>query len=56
MEWGCMQALIDYVGWKAWKGISTQKTDDATKKVTTSSKGKNKKNRTLTVGPPAVST
>jgi len=22
MEWGCMQALIDYDGWRKWKSFS----------------------------------
>jgi osomolarity two-component system response regulator SSK1 len=22
MEWGCMQALIDYDGWRKWKSYS----------------------------------
>ena len=22
MEWGCMQALIDYDGWRKWKDIN----------------------------------
>jgi osomolarity two-component system response regulator SSK1 len=22
MEWGCMQALIDYEGWREWKSYS----------------------------------
>ncbi len=25
MEWGCMQALIDYDGWRKWKSYSQQK-------------------------------
>jgi len=24
MEWGCMQALIDFDGWRKWKDFSTQ--------------------------------
>lgn len=23
MEWGCMQALIDFDGWKTWKDLAT---------------------------------
>lgn len=23
MEWGCMQALIDYDGWRKWKSYSS---------------------------------
>jgi osomolarity two-component system response regulator SSK1 len=25
MEWGCMQALIDFDGWRKWKAYSSQK-------------------------------
>ncbi|KAG8525744.1 uncharacterized protein KY384_000504 [Bacidia gigantensis] len=35
MEWGCMQALIDFDGWRKWKDISNQKAatgDDKTSK------------------------
>ncbi|KAK3943966.1 response regulator mcs4 [Diplogelasinospora grovesii] len=41
MEWGCMQALIDYDGWRQWKDFAqfTQKTDDG-------EKAKAKRNRT----------
>jgi osomolarity two-component system response regulator SSK1 len=27
MEWGCMQALIDFDGWRKWKDFSQQNTD-----------------------------
>jgi osomolarity two-component system response regulator SSK1 len=33
MEWGCMQALIDFEGWRKWKRSTT--TTKATKPVTT---------------------
>ena len=39
MEWGCMQALIDYDGWRKWKSYSERAEDGLGKK------GKNKKNR-----------
>ncbi len=48
MEWGCMQALIDFDGWRKWKDFSQQNTD--TEKEGGSSKikaalAKKKKNR-----------
>jgi osomolarity two-component system, response regulator SSK1 len=27
MEWGCMQALIDFDGWRKWKSYGEQKGD-----------------------------
>lgn len=40
-EWGCMQALIDFDGWRKWKDFS-QKTQalDAAKKTAAASKMK----------------
>ncbi|KAI0458484.1 hypothetical protein F5B21DRAFT_433376 [Xylaria acuta] len=40
-EWGCMQALIDFDGWRKWKDFS-QKTqaDEAAKKAAAASKAK----------------
>jgi osomolarity two-component system response regulator SSK1 len=29
MEWGCMQALIDFDGWRKWKDFSQQTNGDA---------------------------
>ena len=29
MEWGCMQALIDFDGWRKWKDFSQAKAADA---------------------------
>jgi len=29
MEWGCMQALIDFDGWRKWKSYSEKKEEDA---------------------------
>ncbi len=41
MEWGCMQALIDYDGWRKWKSYSERaEAEDGLGK-----KGKSKKNR-----------
>ncbi|KAF1999023.1 hypothetical protein P154DRAFT_523635 [Amniculicola lignicola CBS 123094] len=36
-EWGCMQALIDFDGWRKWKDFAAQSdTNDATSKISTS--------------------
>lgn len=43
MEWGCMQALIDFDGWRKWKDFSQKSLENETKKGT--SKTKAKKNR-----------
>jgi osomolarity two-component system, response regulator SSK1 len=46
MEWGCMQALIDFDGWRKWKDFSQNNIDnDSNKKVVASAKMKAKKNR-----------
>jgi osomolarity two-component system response regulator SSK1 len=29
MEWGCMQALIDFDGWRKWKDFSQSTTNSA---------------------------
>ncbi|KAJ4298416.1 Two-component response regulator SSK1p [Collariella sp. IMI 366227] len=42
MEWGCMQALIDFDGWRQWKSYSSQKPDGEEGAV---KKSKGKKNR-----------
>ncbi|KAH8171491.1 response regulator receiver domain-containing protein [Sarocladium implicatum] len=44
MEWGCMQALIDFDGWRKWKDFS-QSTEDESGKKPTATKPKVKKNR-----------
>ncbi|ROT37508.1 hypothetical protein SODALDRAFT_297737 [Sodiomyces alkalinus F11] len=44
MEWGCMQALIDFDGWRKWKDFS-QEGDDTEVKKTSAAKAKAKKNR-----------
>ncbi|KAK8067856.1 hypothetical protein PG996_006968 [Apiospora saccharicola] len=46
MEWGCMQALIDFDGWRKWKDFS-QKTEesDAAKKAAAAKVKAAKKNR-----------
>ncbi|KAK5626889.1 hypothetical protein RRF57_002604 [Xylaria bambusicola] len=45
-EWGCMQALIDFDGWRKWKDYSQKTQDEATKKTAAATKAKPvKKNR-----------
>ncbi|KAJ4386168.1 Two-component response regulator SSK1p [Gnomoniopsis smithogilvyi] len=44
MEWGCMQALIDFDGWRKWKDFSSQQVDDRAK-AAAALKAKSKKNR-----------
>ena len=45
MEWGCMQALIDFDGWRKWKDFSSTQPDSAADKKSALEK-KKKKNRT----------
>ncbi|PNY25239.1 Oxidative stress response two-component system protein SSK1 [Tolypocladium capitatum] len=46
MEWGCMQALIDFDGWRKWKDFSQQVEEtEASKKAQEKAKAKAKKNR-----------
>ena len=48
MEWGCMQALIDFDGWRRWKEISQEaEQNEAAKKAaaTAAAKAKSKKSR-----------
>ncbi|KAF4953367.1 hypothetical protein FSARC_12418 [Fusarium sarcochroum] len=48
MEWGCMQALIDFDGWRRWKEISQEaEENEAAKKAaaTAAAKAKSKKSR-----------
>lgn len=42
MEWGCMQALIDFDGWRQWKNFSPA-VDEKAKAA--AQKAKSKKNR-----------
>lgn len=44
MEWGCMQALIDFDGWRKWKDFAQEAPADSSKKAA-SAKAKSKKNR-----------
>lgn len=47
MEWGCMQALIDFDGWRKWKEISqeAEENEAAKKAAVAAAKAKSKKNR-----------
>ncbi|KAF9778827.1 hypothetical protein IL306_002884 [Fusarium sp. DS 682] len=47
MEWGCMQALIDFDGWRKWKEISQEAEQNAAAKkaAVAAAKAKSKKNR-----------
>jgi len=45
MEWGCMQALIDFDGWRKWKDFSQQNEESEANKKALTLKNKNKKNR-----------
>ncbi|KAL2758613.1 hypothetical protein ACRALDRAFT_1080373 [Sodiomyces alcalophilus JCM 7366] len=45
MEWGCMQALIDFDGWRKWKDFSQDGDDTEATKKPSAAKAKAKKNR-----------
>jgi osomolarity two-component system response regulator SSK1 len=47
MEWGCMQALIDFDGWRKWKELSqeAEENEAAKKAAVAAAKAKPKKNR-----------
>ncbi|KAL7621219.1 Two-component response regulator SSK1p [Parahypoxylon ruwenzoriense] len=46
MEWGCMQALIDFDGWRKWKDYSQKAEEDESKKAAAAKGNKfPKKNR-----------
>ncbi|KAI0848160.1 hypothetical protein F5Y00DRAFT_262795 [Daldinia vernicosa] len=46
MEWGCMQALIDFDGWRKWKDFSQKAVEDDSKKAAAAKNAKApKKNR-----------
>lgn len=51
MEWGCMQALIDFDGWRKWKVISqeAEEKEAAKKAAATAAKTKPKKNKALSI-------
>ncbi|KAJ5035021.1 uncharacterized protein L3040_008283 [Drepanopeziza brunnea f. sp. 'multigermtubi'] len=62
MEWGCMQALIDFDGWRKWKDFSQQAADQdkEAKSAKLAAVGKKKKKKTSlgsnAGGPVATST
>jgi osomolarity two-component system response regulator SSK1 len=41
MEWGCMQALIDFDGWRQWKDFS-QAAEENNKKAAVKAKPRKK--------------
>ena len=47
MEWGCMQALIDFDGWRKWKDFSqkAQEAEAAKKAATAKAKARKEKGR-----------
>jgi osomolarity two-component system, response regulator SSK1 len=46
MEWGCMQALIDFDGWRKWKDFSQKaEEDEAAKRAAVAKTKAQKKNR-----------
>lgn len=45
MEWGCMQALIDFDGWRKWKDFSQNRDEQDAAKKAAAAKAKTKKNR-----------
>ncbi|KAJ4140463.1 Two-component response regulator SSK1p [Fusarium equiseti] len=53
MEWGCMQALIDFDGWRKWKEISqeAEENEAAKKAAVAAAKAKSKKNRSSMTKP-----
>lgn len=54
MEWGCMQALIDFDGWRKWKDFS-EKNDENSAASGKAALAKKKKNRSSLSGAAAVS-
>ncbi|KAM0280165.1 hypothetical protein ACHAQH_004237 [Verticillium albo-atrum] len=45
MEWGCMQALIDFDGWRQWKDFAQDAEENDAAKKSAGVKAKSKKNR-----------
>lgn len=45
MEWGCMQALIDFDGWRKWKDFSAKLEDKRPPAAVAAQKAKVKRNR-----------
>jgi len=50
MEWGCMQALIDFDGWRKWKDFSQQTENDKEKTSKSLALSKKKKSNRASVG------
>jgi osomolarity two-component system response regulator SSK1 len=51
MEWGCMQALIDFDGWRKWKDFSQSTTNhDAEKENKSKALEKKKKKNRASLG------
>lgn len=48
MEWGCMQALIDFDGWRKWKDFSEAQAKEAGVKAVGRSRTRKSRNSTLT--------
>lgn len=46
MEWGCMQALIDFDGWRKWKDFSQAKHSAAADKKAAATNNSNKSAKT----------
>lgn len=53
MEWGCMQALIDFDGWRKWKDFSQKLEEDKKTTATTAAHkaARAKKNRSSMTQP-----
>lgn len=43
MEWGCMQALIDFDGWRKWKDFTQEEENSVAKKASSSKTNLRKK-------------
>jgi osomolarity two-component system response regulator SSK1 len=50
MEWGCMQALIDFDGWRKWKDFSSNQPKDEEKEGKKALTNKKKKANRVSVG------
>ena len=50
MEWGCMQALIDFDGWRRWKDFSSSQPKDEEKEGKKAATSKKKKGHRVSVG------
>jgi osomolarity two-component system response regulator SSK1 len=53
MEWGCMQALIDFDGWRKWKDFSSNPSNQSTTEEKTDKKAltaKKKKGNRVSIG------